>query len=425
MSDEVSFAEVPTGYGAADQFWATRFRQGERIVYGIELSLLELAAYIREPNPDHPQEGNRRITPNHAASFARYVRENDGWVSPALLLRAPDGVLEFEVKAKTPIGAEFGLLSIPRNARDELRILDGQHRILGVHMALRAMASDMDKVRGLVASARRSSDSAVVRQHELSLKRLREERDRLSNERIAVQVVIEDSPEAYKQVFADIADNAKGMSGSVRARFDSRKVVNRALPRVLEHPLLKGYVDYEVDRITNRNARFLLSAKHVADIVRSVEVGVVGRLSRRQELELDEGQVADHAIAFLNVLMESFEDLRNVAAGDLSPEDLRPRSLLGSAPILRSLAGAYFALVRDPQVDDPLSPVAIISFFGKLSKFMEAPVPDGSPWLEAEDLIDVGAMAPRTANAGALKELTSMIVGWGKSEPAWLKASAA
>jgi hypothetical protein len=425
VSDTASFTEVPSGYGAEDKFWATRFRQGERVIYGIELSLIELAAYIREPNPDLPQEGNRRITPTHAAGFARYVRDNEGWVSPALLLRAPDGVLEFEPKAKTPNGAEFGLLSIPRNARDELRILDGQHRVLGVHLAMRSMAADMDKVRGLVSAARKSSDAAVVRQHELSLKRLREERDRLSNERIAVQVVIEDSPDAYKQIFADIADNAKGMSGSVRARFDSRKVVNRALPKVLEHPLLKGHVDYEVDRITNRNARFLLSAKHVADIVRSVEVGVAGRLSRRQELELDEDVVAEHSIAFLNVLIESFEDLRDVAADDLSPQDLRPRSLLGSAPILRSLAGAYFALVRDPQNDDPMSPVGIISFLGKLSRFMEAPVPEGSPWLEAEDLIDVGAMAPRTANAGALKELTSMVVAWGKNEPAWLKSSAA
>jgi len=72
--------------------------------------------------------------------------------------------------------------------------------------------------------------------------------------------------------------------------------VNRSLPKVREHPLLKGHVDYEVDRIINRNARYLLTAKHVADIVRTVEVGVSGRLSRRQELELDEGEAAEHAI---------------------------------------------------------------------------------------------------------------------------------
>lgn len=424
MDQEGGFEEVPTGYGYADQFWATRFRQGERIVYSIELSLIELAAYIREPNPDHPQEGNRRITPSHAQGFARYIRENDKWAVPALLLRIPENVLEFEVKAQTPSGAEFGLLSIPRNARDELRILDGQHRVLGVHLALRQLSADMDRTRGLIDAARKSSDGAVLKQHELSLKRLRGERDRLSNERIAVQVLVEDSPEAYRQVFADIADNAKGMSGSVRARFDSRKVVHRALPKVLEHPLLKGNVDYEVDRITSRNAKYLVSAKHVADLVRSVEVGVAGRLSRRQEDELDEDQVAEHTIAFLNVLIESFEDLRDVASGDLSPRDLRPRSLLGSAPILRTLSGAYFALVRDPSVEDPMSPVAIIAYFRKLSAFMDAPVPEGSPWLET-GLLEVGSMAPRTANRGALKELTNTVVGWAKDEPSWLKGAAA
>jgi DNA-sulfur modification-associated len=428
---ETAFKEVPSGYGASDQFWATRFRQGDRLVYGIELSLVELAAYIREPNPDHPEEGNRRITLSHASGFGRYIREHSGWVSPALLLRAPEGVLEFEVKAKTPGGAEFGLLSIPRNARDELRILDGQHRVLGVHLALRAMSSDMDKARGLVAAARGSSDPAVVRQHEASLKALRSERDRLNNERIAVQIVIEDNPVEFRQIFDDIAENAKGISGSVKVRFDNRKVVNRALPEVLEHPLLKGHVDYEVDRITNRNARSLLTAKHVADIVRAVEVGVTGRLSRRQEQELDENDVAEHAIGFLNVLIEAFPDLHSVAAGDLSPADLRPRSLLGSAPILRAFAGAYFTLVRDPLAEDTMSPVALIAFLGKLSNFMDAPVPEGSPWLNVlyrEDeppLIAVGAMAPRTANSGALRVLTSTVVDWARSNPTWLRSSAA
>lgn len=48
-----------------------------------------------------------------------------------------------EVKAETPTGAQFGLLSIPRGARDELHILDGQHRVLGIHLALRGLASDV------------------------------------------------------------------------------------------------------------------------------------------------------------------------------------------------------------------------------------------------------------------------------------------
>jgi hypothetical protein len=423
MSD-TTFAEVPTGYGAMDQFWATRFRQGERLIYSIELSLMELTAYIREPNPDHPQEGNRRIVPAHAQGFARYIRDNGGWVSPALLLRVPNGVLEFEVRASTPTGAEFGLLSVPRNARDELRILDGQHRVLGVHIAMRAMSTDMDKTRGLVDAARRAGQGPTIKQHELTLKRLQDERERLSSERIAVQVVVEDSPDAYMQIFADIADNAKGMSGSVKARFDSRKVVNRALPIVLEHPLLKGHVDYEYDRITNRNAQYLLSAKHVADIIRTVEVGVGGRLSRRQEDELNEDQVAEHTIAFLNILLESFPDLREVAGGDLSARDLRPRSLLGSAPILRAVAGAYFLLVRDPDEEDPMSPVAAIAFFGKLANFMDAPVPDGSPWLEAADLFDVGSMAPRTANAGAMRAMATMVARWARENPEWLRGAA-
>ena len=44
--------------------------------------------------------------------------------------------------------------------------------------------------------------------------------------------MVEDDSTAYKQMFFDIADNALGITSSVRARFDSRKVVNRGSLRM-------------------------------------------------------------------------------------------------------------------------------------------------------------------------------------------------
>ena len=77
-------------------------------------------------------------------------------------------------------------------------------------------------------------------------------------------------------MFFDIADNALGITSSVRARFDSRKVVNRGLEEVMKHALLKDRVDPEQDRM-GRNNPNLMGAKHVAEIVRTLAVGIEGR----------------------------------------------------------------------------------------------------------------------------------------------------
>jgi hypothetical protein len=68
--------------------------------------------------------------------------------------------------------------------------------------------------------------------------KLSEQRDCFDRERTLLQIFIEDDREAYKADVFDIADNALGITSSVRARFDSRKVVNRSLEDVMKHSLL-------------------------------------------------------------------------------------------------------------------------------------------------------------------------------------------
>ena len=67
------------------------------------------------------------------------------------------------------------------------------------------------------------------------MKTLNDQRARFDRERTSLQIFIEDDQAAYKQMFFDIADNALGITSSVRARFDSRKVVNRSLEDVMKH----------------------------------------------------------------------------------------------------------------------------------------------------------------------------------------------
>ncbi len=402
-----------SGYDTSDRLFATRYTQGGRRVYAIDLSLTQVAAYLPAPDPANPTEGNRRVRESHAAAFGQYVREHEDWVSPALLLRSPD-IYEFEVKEEIA-GTEFGVLSIPRLARSDLRILDGQHRILGVHLALAAIAKDLEKERDLLSKAKKvKAEPGALQGIQERIRDLELQRERLDRERLSIQIAIEDDATSFRQMFVDIADNALGITSSVRTRFDSRKVVNRAVEPTLKHSLLAGRVDLEQDRISGANPN-LLGARHVADLIRTVAVGIDGRVGRRLEDELREDALVEDTSRYLDVLLEAFPQLAQIADGKLAPEQLRKSSLLGASTVLRVLAGTYHAL-KQQKLDDE----EIADFFAKLDPYISAPVSADSIWVKLlPDVFAEGASAPRSRRQD-LRALTDTIVSWAIDEPDWL-----
>jgi len=405
-----------TGYDTEDRYYASRYKQGDRIVYSIDLSLAHIAATLPRPDPSRPTPGNRRVRDAHARGFGKYVLQNEAWVAPALLLRAPD-IFTFKMQQQVE-GMQFGILSVPRLARTELGILDGQHRILGIHYATEEVAAQLQDVRNQLAAARRQQDLDLVTNFQTRLVQLEQLRDRLRREHISVQIHIEEEQTLFQQMFFDIAENALGIQNALRVRFDNRKIVNRATEDVLRHSLLTDRVDLEQDRVGG-SSPYLLGAKHVADIVRTVTVGVSGRVSRRQETELNEAELVENTNRFLDTLVEAFPDLDNLVEGRITPQDLRKTSLLGSATMLRVLAGVYYELATKHSMSDD----EIQEFFSKLAPFMFAPVKQGSPWMEAK-VFSEGAMAPQ-ARGGNLRALTDITVGWAKHTPKWLSASQA
>ena len=115
-------------------------------------------------------------------------------------LRAPD-IFDFHVKEEVG-GTQFGVISIPKLAHTELSILDGQHRTLGIHMAIRDIAEDLSKARsGLAAAERNQAEPAVVSMFEKQIRELNEQRERFACERTSVQIYIEVDSIAYKQMF--------------------------------------------------------------------------------------------------------------------------------------------------------------------------------------------------------------------------------
>src|SRR5690606_36709242 len=130
------------------------------------------------------------------------------------------------------------------------------------------------------ATARRVGEG--VKEAETEIRRLEKVRDRLYSERVSVEIQVTDDLAVYRQMFYDIAENALGITASVKARFDSRKVVNRALPEVLDHPLLPGRVDLENARLP-KHSPHLISSRQLRETVRVATVGYDGSLGRRAE----------------------------------------------------------------------------------------------------------------------------------------------
>lgn len=406
-----------TGYDPDIRFFASRYKQGGRTVLSLDLSLTQIAGLLPAPNPANPTEGNRRVKESHARAFGDYVRREKEWVAPALVLRAPD-IFKFDVK-ESVAGTEFGVISFPRLASTDLRILDGQHRILGVHLAIQGIADDLEKARALRAAAKRSGSGAeaeAIAKYEKQIRDLNDQRERFDHERTTLQIFIEDDQAAYKQMFFDIADNALGITSSVRARFDSRKVVNRSLEDVMKHALLRGRVDPEQDRI-GRNNPNLMGAKHVAEIIRTLAVGIDGRIGRRLEDELREDALVQKSNNFFDVLLASFPDLEAVADEELTPDELRKSSLLGSTVMLRVLAGVYEELSNRQKLDDE----EITEYFRKLAPHMPGPVTADSVWIEhvGDEVFSENAFAPRSRRQD-LKTLRDALVDWATKNPSWL-----
>lgn len=414
-----------TGYDPNEYFFATRYKQGGRVVYSLDFSVRELVTFLPKPDPEKPLDASstqRRIIPAHAKGFADYIKDDLEWVSPALLLRAPD-IFEFTEAVTIETGTtSFGQLAVPKDAKAEIQIVDGQHRTLGFHLAWEALTKEISEARALLAKAKNLEEAALIAEHEERLSARLARRDQLARERVSVQIVVVETPEVAKRIFVDINDNAKGITGAVRSRFNDRKVVSRALNIVLDsNPLLKDRVDIQQDRVSGASP-YLLGAKHVADILRALTVGH-GRVGKRLEEELDEREIAATFDEFVEGMQEAFPLLKEVEDGDLTPAELRQRSLIGSNVILRGFATAWYVLAQEDW-----SPGEIAEAFSTFEPYMDAPVyPDPEDTWFATGLFPAnenGAYSP-TSRIQDLKALTDVIIEMSQTEVHWNRTTQA
>jgi len=399
---------TPSGNRTDEQFFASRYKQGERTVYGLALSPDEITTLVPRPDPAVVTPGNRRITPSHAEGFARYFIATDNWVIPGVILRAPS-IFTFEETTEVP-GAQFGLMSYPRRNSGDIHILDGQHRILGFFMALDILSRDIDKARSAKAAARRVGDPNAEKAAQNEIATLEAARDRFFNQRFSVEVQVTDDLKAARQMFFDIADNAKGITASTRARFDSTKAVNRALPVVLEHPLLLERVDMEKDRV-QKNSPYWLPASKLVEIIRSIQTGFDGRVSRKLNASWkdEDLRIARETNEFFDLLVATMGPIEALKDGQTTPGKMRETMLLGGQTFIRILAGVYYELRKDRG----WSSDQVAEFFTALGPHAATRAHANSIWQlhVPEHIFNLNALGPSGLRSDSA-ELVNLLVDW-------------
>ncbi|MFJ9777872.1 DNA sulfur modification protein DndB [Kitasatospora sp. NPDC101157] len=399
------------GVTRTSTYLAIRSTQGGREVYNLQVPLADLPVILPVPDPDRPDEDNRRVDRTHARGFGQYLHNKPDWVAPALLAR-DGGVCDF-----SPIegsGGRVGYLEVPWviGTVECLSIIDGQHRVLGVHLEQERISRSLNDInRDLRKRISEGRTAKLTAERDALISQMK----RLNEEFVGLSVYVERDFVKARQMFVDVADNAKGMSAAVRARFDGYRVANRTLDQVIRHEMLLGRVDPEQDRMTSKNPHFI-GAKHVADLTRAVVVGPGGRISKRVESEVSDAEVIDAVTGFLDAISESFTDLARMTNGEVDPITVRATSMLGSVGMLRVLGGVYRELSEAGVGQD-----GIKAFFEKLDRHMAAPVDEDSVWrtTTAKEHFEPDAKAPimRTQN---LVALTKIIVSWYEEAPATL-----
>lgn len=404
-----------SGYDDRKELLAQRYNRAGKSLFVIALPLHLIPTHLPIPDPEEPFEGNRRVSSKHAADFAQYWRENERWATPPILLDTMHPLsADFEPRFAAG-GVELGIVKLPHNSISAFDILDGQHRILGWKIASERVAGEVKEYRIRLQASKDAQDPIGIKVNTEQLQAAEGVQTRLRNEYITLEVLEGVSVEDHKQIFHDIAVNAKGITKSVVTAFDRRSVINRVALSIADtHPLALGRIDFEKDRVTGGNESWI-SGKNLADIVRHVMVGIDGRITRRREESFQDRTTEAIVTRFLDALMESFPMLQGIADDEIHVADVRGNDLIGSPTILRALAGSYHLLAVD--ISDEYTPrvktegdSAARKLFGQLAPSMKLPISD--EWWATELFADRESKAP-SSRAQDLRALTNYLAYWG------------
>lgn len=388
-------------------------RANGRRTYIVALPLHLLSQYVPIPDPEKPFAGNRRVDKRHAAKFGEYWRANDTWTAPPLLVDTTMPLDEGFEPLFDVGGVAVGKLQIHRNASSEFAILDGQHRILGWKLMEDKLAKEYKEARAELKKAEEDGNPDQLADAQKKLEEIEVSHRRFETEFVTLEIMQGVSEEDHKQAFNDIATNARGITKSVTVSFDRRSMINRIAVEVAESiEFLADRVDWEKDRVAGKNEN-VISGKSLADIVRHLALGIDGRMTNRREDSMSEERIADLVEVFFELLLDTFPQLQNLDAEEISPIELREKDMITSATVLRVLAGVFHALAVD--ISDESNPKLDKKGLEEARELFEVlsghtGLPLDPRWLDT-GFFPENAKAP-SSRAQDLRGLTNLLVQW-------------
>ncbi len=378
----------------------------------VSLELLEI------PDPAHPFPDNRRVNKKHAMEFGNYWEQHEhDWVVPPLLLDCPE-TLTFKELSTSKLGVKLVELTLPKGDREVLRILDGQHRILGWYLKkidLDARLTDSNSSYNKAVIAGEKREAALFLEEITQIERAI---FRLQNEQVSINLIDSLNPKMHQQFFVDIAKNALGINKTVQAKFDSSSIINRVTQNIIKgHPLLQGRIDLEKTSCSGTNPN-LLTVVNISDITRHTCFGVNRMVTARRESNYQDAVLETNVRRFLDIMVKNVPQLQMVMAGNLSAPNFREEYMLGSGTIWRCLAGAYYeacVIVNDLEgtIDVDLSQVRKFEKF--ISHFADQmTLPISREWF-ATTLFPIKRSKAPSSRAQDLDAMVWLMTAWTRN----------
>lgn len=382
------------------------------IPISLALELLEI------PDPAKPFADNRRVNKKHAMDFGNYWEQHSTeWVVPPILLDTSEE-LEYEEIKRDNDQISLVDLELPIDHKNSLRILDGQHRILGWYLKrldLNVRLSDMTSAYNKAVIACSVNDKQII-QNELDS--IHVHIKRLEQENVSINLIDSLSAKKHQQFFVDIAKNALGINKTVQAKFDSASIINRVTQELIKsHPLFENRIDMEKTSCSGSNPN-LLTVVNVSDISRHACFGVNRMITAKRENNYKDEDLIDTVTIFLDLMVENVRQLQLIVDGRIKPADFREQYMLGSGTIWRCLAGAFYeacVIINDDEGSIALDEDQVKKFGKMIKNFSENMLlPISSQWF-ATTLFPVKRSKAPSSRAQDLEAMVGLLTAWSRN----------
>ena len=382
------------------------------IPISLALELLEI------PDPARPFADNRRVSKKHAMDFGNYWEMNsEDWVVPPILLDTAEELTYSELKRDND-QISLVKLDLPADHKHSLRILDGQHRILGWYLKkleLSARLSDATTAYNKAVIASATSDKVII---QAELDAINVHSKRFDQEHVSINLIDSLSAKKHQQFFVDIAKNALGINKTVQAKFDSASIINRVTQELIKsHPLFEDRIDMEKTSCSGSNPN-LLTVVNVSDISRHACFGVNRMITAKRENNYKDEDLVEIVTIFLDLMVKNVRQLQLVVDGRIKPPDFREQYMLGSGTIWRCLAGAFYeacVIINDDEGSIELDENQLRKFAKMIKLFSDdMQLPISAQWF-ATTLFPIKRSKAPSSRAQDLEAMVGLLTAWTRN----------